>query len=142
MTAPAVRPISASSLRRPWISMCSSLTSRRRLLASRPSCSQAFSAASARPRRRSRSSRIRSEEHTSELQSPDHLVCRLLLENKNRLIDVDYEPLQARMSIEEALAHPEVRVHEYPVVPTPQKKLSLHDVDIRRAAAQSKLRRA
>src|SRR5258708_15799000 len=24
----------------------------------------------------------RSEEHTSELQSPDHLVCRLLLENK------------------------------------------------------------
>src|SRR5258708_28902376 len=26
---------------------------------------------------------IRSEEHTSELQSPDHLVCRLLLEKKN-----------------------------------------------------------
>src|SRR5258708_11648661 len=26
--------------------------------------------------------RIRSEEHTSELQSPDHLVCRLLLEKK------------------------------------------------------------
>src|SRR5258708_13660007 len=25
----------------------------------------------------------RSEEHTSELQSPDHLVCRLLLETKN-----------------------------------------------------------
>src|SRR5207244_12527226 len=25
---------------------------------------------------------IRSEEHTSELQSPDHLVCRLLLEQK------------------------------------------------------------
>src|SRR5258708_15815136 len=24
--------------------------------------------------------RLRSEEHTSELQSPDHLVCRLLLE--------------------------------------------------------------
>src|SRR5258708_25079617 len=34
----------------------------------------------------------RSEEHTSELQSPDHLVCRLLLEKKKnktkmRLID-------------------------------------------------------
>src|SRR5258708_5193432 len=30
----------------------------------------------------------RSEEHTSELQSPDHLVCRLLLEKKkqNKLI--------------------------------------------------------
>src|SRR5258708_9593468 len=27
----------------------------------------------------------RSEEHTSELQSPDHLVCRLLLENKNTI---------------------------------------------------------
>src|SRR5258708_17271460 len=27
----------------------------------------------------------RSEEHTSELQSPDHLVCRLLLEKKKTL---------------------------------------------------------
>src|SRR5438552_10197378 len=27
---------------------------------------------------------LRSEEHTSELQSPDHLVCRLLLEKKKR----------------------------------------------------------
>src|SRR5258708_10412941 len=29
----------------------------------------------------------RSEEHTSELQSPDHLVCRLLLEKKNTCED-------------------------------------------------------
>src|SRR5690625_5956520 len=29
-------------------------------------------------------SRSRSEEHTSELQSRGHLVCRLLLEKKNR----------------------------------------------------------
>src|SRR5258708_24406489 len=28
---------------------------------------------------------FRSEEHTSELQSPDHLVCRLLLEKKKAL---------------------------------------------------------
>src|SRR5258708_24192930 len=28
---------------------------------------------------------LRSEEHTSELQSPDHLVCRLLLEKKKTL---------------------------------------------------------
>src|SRR5258708_23160717 len=28
--------------------------------------------------------RGRSEEHTSELQSPDHLVCRLLLEKKKK----------------------------------------------------------
>src|SRR5258708_11376270 len=27
----------------------------------------------------------RSEEHTSELQSPDHLVCRLLLEKKKSI---------------------------------------------------------
>src|SRR5947208_4644393 len=35
----------------------------------------------------------RSEEHTSELQSPDHLVCRLLLEKKKRAtaasLDID-----------------------------------------------------
>src|SRR5690348_17603040 len=29
----------------------------------------------------------RSEEHTSELQSPVHLVCRLLLEKKNMNLD-------------------------------------------------------
>src|SRR5258708_26506649 len=28
---------------------------------------------------------VRSEEHTSELQSPDHLVCRLLLEKKKNM---------------------------------------------------------
>src|SRR5262245_63054565 len=33
--------------------------------------------------RRSRTTRSRSEEHTSELQSLRHLVCRLLLEKKN-----------------------------------------------------------
>src|SRR5258708_11058675 len=32
--------------------------------------------------------RTRSEEHTSELQSPDHLVCRLLLEKKKKNIDL------------------------------------------------------
>src|SRR5438876_8266046 len=30
---------------------------------------------------------LRSEEHTSELQSPVHLVCRLLLEKKNGVGD-------------------------------------------------------
>src|SRR5438552_18772257 len=33
---------------------------------------------------RIRSGSPRSEEHTSELQSPDHLVCRLLLEKKKK----------------------------------------------------------
>src|SRR5207244_8345112 len=31
----------------------------------------------------------RSEEHTSELQSPDHLVCRLLLEKKKKISTKD-----------------------------------------------------
>src|SRR3989442_2944981 len=31
--------------------------------------------------------RVRSEEHTSELQSRPHLVCRLLLEKKKRVDD-------------------------------------------------------
>src|SRR5258708_16516587 len=37
----------------------------------------------AAPEQISISRRRRSEEHTSELQSPDHLVCRLLLEKKH-----------------------------------------------------------
>src|SRR5256885_5912379 len=32
-----------------------------------------------------RSGRLRSEEHTSELQSPCNLVCRLLLEKKKKI---------------------------------------------------------
>src|SRR5207248_5527062 len=32
---------------------------------------------------------FRSEEHTSELQSPYDLVCRLLLEKKNKIIDIN-----------------------------------------------------
>src|SRR5258708_16092417 len=32
---------------------------------------------------------VRSEEHTSELQSPDHLVCRLLLEKKKKLTEIE-----------------------------------------------------
>src|SRR5258708_12961651 len=40
----------------------------------------------------------RSEEHTSELQSPDHLVCRLLLEKKNpRRLSKTYWPSQSRL---------------------------------------------
>src|SRR5258708_29060052 len=34
----------------------------------------------------------RSEEHTSELQSPDHLVCRLLLEKKKKKQSDVYSP--------------------------------------------------
>src|SRR5258707_9160618 len=38
-----------------------------------------------RPRRGSDAPRRRSEEHTSELQSRQYLVCRLLLEKKKKL---------------------------------------------------------
>src|SRR5437762_11452581 len=34
----------------------------------------------------------RSEEHTSELQSPMYLVCRLLLEKKKRLMNQNHIP--------------------------------------------------
>src|SRR5690348_17795124 len=37
----------------------------------------------------------RSEEHTSELQSPVHLVCRLLLEKKKKKKDINYITNQA-----------------------------------------------
>src|SRR5258708_21600134 len=44
-----------------------------------------------------RHQRARSEEHTSELQSPDHLVCRLLLEKKKPPRDrtVSHRPTHA-----------------------------------------------
>src|SRR5438552_8179763 len=45
-------------------------------------CSCALSTCSDRTPTRLLSMSRRSEEHTSELQSPDHLVCRLLLEKK------------------------------------------------------------
>src|SRR3712207_7455381 len=34
---------------------------------------------------------LRSEEHTSELQSRQYLVCRLLLEKKKKILDLDGE---------------------------------------------------
>src|SRR5690625_6747694 len=36
----------------------------------------------------------RSEEHTSELQSRGHLVCRLLLEKKKKTTDTSYTPVE------------------------------------------------
>src|SRR3712207_6944017 len=42
--------------------------------------------AAARRGERERRARARSEEHTSELQSRQYLVCRLLLEKKKKLI--------------------------------------------------------
>src|SRR5690348_17897118 len=47
------------------------------------------------------SSQSRSEEHTSELQSPVHLVCRLLLEKKKKTTTVLATPLVVRNRSEE-----------------------------------------
>src|SRR3989442_9761949 len=45
--------------------------------------------------------RTRSEEHTSELQSRPHLVCRLLLEKKKniRLLMTSLSPLPSRIEV-------------------------------------------
>src|SRR5437762_11472307 len=46
----------------------------------------------------------RSEEHTSELQSPMYLVCRLLLEKKKKKKSThQYHPLQTRRKFEISL---------------------------------------
>src|SRR5258708_9121368 len=41
---------------------------------------------------------VRSEEHTSELQSPDHLVCRLLLEKKKKTLNGNTVRISRRYS--------------------------------------------
>src|SRR5262249_57417553 len=47
-----------------------------------------------------------------------------------RLIDVEYEPLPALMSIEEALGHPDVRIHEYGDGPNVHKNVALQFGDV------------
>jgi 4-hydroxybenzoyl-CoA reductase subunit alpha len=55
------------------------------------------------------------------------------------LIDVDYEILRPLMSIEEALAHPDVRVHEYGDGPNVHKNVSLQFGDVEAAFRHSHL---
>jgi len=56
-----------------------------------------------------------------------------------RLIEVEYEPLPALMSIEESLAHPEVRIHEYGDGPNVHKNVSLQFGDVEAAFARADL---
>jgi len=56
-----------------------------------------------------------------------------------RLIEVEYEPLPALMSIHESLAHPEVRIHEYGDGPNVHKNVALQFGDVDRAFADSHL---
>jgi 4-hydroxybenzoyl-CoA reductase alpha subunit len=56
-----------------------------------------------------------------------------------RLIEVTYEPLPALMSIQESLAHPEVRIHEYGDGPNVHKNVALQFGDVDAAFASSHL---
>ncbi len=56
-----------------------------------------------------------------------------------RAIEVDYAPLPALMSIEEALAHPEVRIHEYGDGPNVHKNVALQFGDVEAAFAEADL---
>src|SRR5256885_10812762 len=48
----------------------------------------------------------RSEEHTSELQSPCNLVCRLLLEKKKKRLELVHHPqLQLKSKLEHRYQH-------------------------------------
>src|SRR3989442_5777006 len=67
-----------------------------------------------RNRRRRRSQDRRSEEHTSELQSRPHLVCRLLLEKKNN----------NRMSIPEGSARQAITSRQPSCTTRPATQLS------------------
>ncbi len=56
-----------------------------------------------------------------------------------RLIEVEYEPLRPLMSIEESLAHPEIRIHEYGDGPNVHKNVALQFGDVDAAFATSHL---
>src|SRR5438876_11202383 len=70
--------IAASPARRTWDQRNPVTRCTRRYATAGSSCSRRASSS----RERSPDSASRSEEHTSELQSPVHIVCRLLLEKK------------------------------------------------------------
>src|SRR5438552_14517828 len=77
-----------SLIRRPPISTLFPYTTLfRSTLAERAPAAREPTAAIAMLKRAPQRRRNRSEEHTSELQSPDHLVCRLLLEKKKNKHD-------------------------------------------------------
>src|SRR5258708_11597870 len=54
----------------------------------------------------------RSEEHTSELQSPDHLVCRLLLEKKKNIQDECNRDLHVRQTCDKDASNKPERARE------------------------------
>src|SRR5690348_17668006 len=67
-------------------------------------------------RRRANIPDERSEEHTSELQSPVHLVCRLLLEKKKRNAPIHNLPALRRISLNDRALKPVALLSE-PISP-------------------------
>src|SRR5258708_30492441 len=59
----------------------------------------------------------RSEEHTSELQSPDHLVCRLLLEKKKHQPGRPIEHIQSAPTPAAAIEEPRPLPRPSPAAP-------------------------
>src|SRR5688572_32734923 len=55
---------------------------------------------------------MRSEEHTSELQSQSNLVCRLLLEKKN-IVHV-YSPIEPHPPLPDSVPRHTLRIHRHP----------------------------
>src|SRR5690348_18111095 len=84
-------PISVSHPYRPWRSR-GAVPDCRRSRTRRHDCIEVFFRCEEILERRSRPGLARSEEHTSELQSPVHLVCRLLLEKKKQPLLVQCVP--------------------------------------------------
>src|SRR5258708_14494159 len=57
-----------------------------------------------------KSDKWRSEEHTSELQSPDHLVCRLLLEKKKNTV---HTVINHHHAVDHSKNSPDTRVSQW-----------------------------
>src|SRR5436853_3389092 len=70
----------------------------------------AWRRSSTTPSGRCRPSRRRSEEHTSELQSLRHLVCRLLLEKQKQLPLLDRQEPQCHYQVRRCSSHPNICV--------------------------------
>src|SRR2546429_7329654 len=61
----------------------------------------------------------RSEEHTSELQSRLHLVCRLLLEKKKKQHEAALHDSSPPLSSEQSTLHRSITSHHYSALPEP-----------------------
>jgi 4-hydroxybenzoyl-CoA reductase subunit alpha len=60
-------------------------------------------------------------------------------EEAARLVEVDYEPLPARMSVEEALAHPKPRIHDYGPFGNVHRLASLEFGDVESGFAEAEV---